>query len=360
MGKKHHKNKSKKASRSKVKLGKAPGVINYVGERKEQQTSITLYMYTEVEFSEVKIEKNRITESLNGQSIKLVNVVGIADEATIENIGKDLNLNSLLLEDLTDTLHRPKIDEYEEYIFAVLKMLYLDENDDLVIEHVALTLLENAVFIFQETEEHVFDGVLQRIKNKSGLIRTRGADYLFFALIDAIIDHYYVVLEDLKAKLEDLENEVYEAPLKETAQKIQAIKKDILRVRKWVFPVKELINRLIITEHPFIQKATKLYLKDAYDHCTEINEDLGLYREMAISMMEIYMTHMSNKMNEVMKVLTVMASIFIPLTFIAGIYGMNFANMPELSSQYGYPIVWVVFIITGIGLLIFFRKRGWL
>lgn len=349
-----------KPFRSKSKLGKAPGVITYVGNRSEQATNITSITYNESEFETNMVTTDELKKVGNKKFTSFVDVVGLTNEKTIANIGSQFNLNSLLLEDLVDTLQRPKVDEYEDYVFGVFKMLYLDNEHNLVVEHVALTLFENTVVVFQETEDDVFGEVIKRIEKKHGRIRSRGADYLFFALLDAIVDHYFIVLEDIKNKLEILEDEVYNNPQKESAKKIQILKKEILRIRKWVFPVKELVNRLINSEHPLIKKETKLFLRDTFDHCLEINEDLVLYREMSSSLMEMYMTNMSNKMNEVMKVLTVIASIFIPLTFIAGVYGMNFKNMPELQSENGYYYLWGVFILIFISLLIYFKRKDWL
>ena len=360
MQKNQPKVKPKKSNRSKSKLGKAPGAITYIGSRKKQTTTATNISYNEKEYFSDSIENEAIQLKKDTGLTSFIDVVGLTDEAAIAEIGKQLNLNNLLLEDLVDTLQRPKIDEYEDYVFGVFKMLYLDENHQLVIEHVALTLFENTVVVFQETDDDVFGEVLKRIENKFGRIRSRGADYLFFALLDAIVDHYFIVLDDIKNKLEVLEDEVYNNPQKESARKIQYLKKEILRIRKWIFPVKELVNRLIYSEHQLISKETKLFLRDTFDHCLEINEDIILYREMSTSLMEMYMTNMSNKMNEVMKVLTVIASIFIPLTFIAGIYGMNFDNMPELHSENGYYYLWGVFILIFLGLLIYFKKKDWL
>lgn len=352
--------KLKKSNRSKSKLGKAPGAITYIGTRKKQTTTATCINYNEQEYFLDSIENEAIQLKKEIGLTSFIDVVGLTDESEIEKIGKQLNLNNLLLEDLVDTLQRPKIDEYDDYVFGVFKMLYLDENHQLVIEHVALTLFKNTVVVFQETDDDVFGEVIKRIENKFGRIRSRGADYLFFALIDAIVDNYFIVLDDIKNKLEVLEDEVYNNPKKESARKIQYLKKEILRIRKWIFPVKELVNRLIYSEHNLIRKETKLFLRDTFDHCLEINEDIILYREMSTSLMEMYMTNMSNKMNEVMKVLTVIASIFIPLTFIAGIYGMNFDNMPELHSENGYYYLWAVFITIFIGLLVYFKRKGWL
>lgn len=358
MAKKKISAKPRKIIRSKSKLGKAPGHIGYVGLKEKTPSIISLFQYD----NDKVLESENVppTNCFDPAYCNLLNVIGISDEKTINDIGKAFNLNNLLLEDVMDAFQRPKIDEYDNHIFGIFKMVYLNEEHKVIIEHIALNLVSNGVILFQETEEDVFDGVKNRIKQKHGRIRDRGADYLFFALLDAIVDNYYVVLEDYRDRLELLEDEAHENPTEATAKKIQVLKKEILRIRKWIFPVKETIVRLLQSEHSLLTKDTKLFLRDTLDHCTEINEDIQLYREMATSVMEIYMTQMSNKMNEVMKVLTVIASIFIPLTFLAGIYGMNFENMPELHYKYGYIILWGVFVLVGMGLLIFFKKKRWL
>ncbi|GGG44760.1 magnesium and cobalt transport protein CorA [Croceivirga lutea] len=360
MPKKPTKIKLPKSFRSKSKLGKAPGAINYVGARKEQLTQIAAIEYNDSILEGFESHYSDLKERISPELTSFVNIVGLAEESTIDAIGKSFGLNNLLLEDLVDTLQRPKVDEFDKHIFGVFKMLYLNPKDELIIEHVALVLMEGVVLVFQETKDDVFDGVKNRIAQKFGRIRSRGADYLYFALIDAIVDNYYVVLDEMRDRIELLEEEVYERPTEETAKKIQLLKKEIIRIRKWIFPVKDLISRLIETEHSLFTKDTKLFLKDTLDHCIEINEDLTLNREMSTSLMEMYMTSVSNKMNEVMKVLTVIAAIFIPLTFLAGIYGMNFEYMPELQYRNGYFILWGVFLLVGIGLLIFFKRKGWL
>jgi magnesium transporter len=209
-------------------------------------------------------------------------------------------------------------------------------------------------------KEDVFNGVRDRINNALGRIRSRGADYLFFALLDAIVDNYFLAIENLNHRIEILEEEVYENPKPVVAKNIQQLKKEVLQIRRWIYPVKELISRLIDSENPLITKDTKLFLRDVQDHAIEINESLQIYREMSMSLMEMYMSNMSNKMNEVMKVLTIMASIFIPLTFIAGIYGMNFDHMPELHYKYGYYCVWGVMIVLFLSMMIYFKKKKWL
>ena len=187
----------------------------------------------------------------------------------------------MVLEDAIQTEQRPKIDEYETYIFGVFKMLYLDEGQNVVAEHVAITLFKNEVLVFQELTKDVFDGVRQRLRGHQGRIRSKGADYLFFALLDAIIDNYFMILENISERIELLEEEVYQKPKPKTAHKIQELKKEVLRIRRYIAPVRELVGRLIDTEHPLITKDTKLYLRDVQDHCVEINETLQIYREMA-------------------------------------------------------------------------------
>jgi len=350
----------KKKSKIHKKLGKAPGTITYTGNRDNSISTLDVIAYSEDsldEYSPVNVET--ILED-NNDRIKWINLVGLSDEGFIEKLGKAFQLNPLTLEDAVHTEQRPKIDEYDHYIFGVFKMMYLDEEQRIVVEHVAITLLDKEVLVFQELNRDVFDGVRQRLRGKLGRIRSRGADYLFFALLDAIIDNYFMILESISDRMELLEEEVYQKPKPKTAHKIQELKKEVLRIRRYIAPVRELIGRLIDTEHPLINKDTKLFLRDVLDHCLEINESLQIYREMVMSLMEMYMSNVSNKMNEVMKVLTVMASIFIPLTFIAGVYGMNFDNMPELHMENGYFIVLGVMFAVLIFMLIYFKRKRWI
>lgn len=355
-GNKNHKKKFK----SHKKIGKAPGTITYMGSRENAISTLDVIAYSEEyaeEYSPVKIES--LLEHKE-KEVKWINLAGLSDEEFISSLGKLFQLNTLVLEDAVHTEQRPKIDEYEDYIFGVFKMIYLDDQQNIIIEHVALTLFKNYVLVFQELKEDVFNSVRQRIIGKHGRIRSRGADYLFFALLDAIIDNYFAVIEHISDQIEILEEEVYQNPKPKTAQKIQGLKKEVLKIRRYIAPVKELVSRLIDTENPLITRDTKLFLRDALDHCLEINESLQICREMVMSLMEMYMSNMSNKMNEVMKVLTVMASIFIPLTFIVGIYGMNFDNMPELHWENGYYMVWGLMFVLLILMLIHFKRKRWI
>lgn len=355
------KNLQSARSQRRVKLGKAPGTVTYLGQRKGVRSAVRLISYNDDELTDQKIEEPRNMQILTDPSkTQWFTVIGLNDEASMQQLGNLSGLNPLVMEDIVNTEGRPKVDEYEDYIFMVLKMLYPNESNKIVKEHVAFVLKPGQVFVYQEIEEDVFGGVRSRLEQHSGRIRKRGGDYLFFALIDAVIDHYFIVLDTLEAKLDHLELLVYTDPKPDTVYEIQQLRKDVLKVRGWMAPVRELITRLIETESPLVTKDTKIFLRDALDHTIEINETLHIQREMAFGLMEIYMSHMSNKMNQVMKVLTIMASIFIPLTFIAGVYGMNFKNMPELEWEYGYYTVLGLMFLIFVLLLLYFKNKDWL
>jgi len=356
----------KKTSTRHIKTGKSPGTVTYFGSREGAKSVVNVMEYNEQDIKESTIDVyapsnfNKIIAHKTSSSISWINIIGISDEKFIEDLGNAFSLNPLSTEDAVNTHQRPKIDEYDNYIFGTFKMLYLDESNELVNEHVAIVLMENTVLLLQEMPDDVFKSVRERARTESGRIRTKKADYLFFALLDAIIDNYFVVLENVNQKIDLLEEEVYDNPNPKTAHAIQELKKEILRIRRFIYPVKELISKLIDSEHILISDDTKIFLRDAMDHCTEINDSLNILREMSMSLMEMYMSNISNKMNEVMKVLTIMASIFIPLTFIVGVYGMNFEYIPELKYHNGYFYVWGLMIAIFIGLLFYFKKKGWL
>jgi magnesium transporter len=344
-----------------LKVGKAPGTVTYLGRRAGEKSHIDSLLYDHTALQKEVVSDIGVLASPPGQAqTQWVNIVGLSDEALMGELGKAIGLNTLVVEDIVNTEQRPKMDEYEDYLFLVLKMLYPDGKGKIVKEHVALLLKQQQVFVYQEVKADVFDGVRSRIEAHSGRIRSRGADYLLFALVDALIDNYFLVLDTIQAHMDALEKEVYTRPKTETALKIQQLRKDVITLRGWMSPARELVSRLIETESPLITKDTRVFLRDALDHATEIQETLHIQRELAFSIMELYMSNVSNKMNEVMKVLTIMASIFIPLTFIAGIYGMNFKNMPELEWEYGYFAVLGIMFLLLLGMLVFFKRKDWL
>lgn len=343
------------------KIGKAPGTVIYLGKRKGERFQVSLMHYSRAEFTEEFLEKGEVFVLAPGASgVNWFNIKGLSNTDQVEGLGQSFGLNSLTLEDIVNTDQRPKMDHFEDYLFLVVKMIYLDNSGNINVEHVALVLLKKTVLLFQEVEKDVFEGVRERIRSAYGRIRNREADYLLFALLDAIVDQYFIVMEHVGNRVEQLEEQVYNKPRSEMVYEIQALKKEVLELRKNIRPVKELVNQLIHLDNPLISAETKPFFRDILDHCNEIQDTIELYREMTMSLMEIYMSTMSNKMNEVMKVLTIMASIFIPLTFIAGIYGMNFKYMPELEHPYGYPVVLGVMFTMVVVMLIYFRRKNWL
>lgn len=295
------------------------------------------------------------------EGISWVNIHGLNHVKEIEEFGKHYGLHPLIMEDIVNTQQRPKIDGYKNYIFVVVKMLYHNEQNEFVKEHVSLVLGKNYLLTFQESDGDVFNGVRERITNASGRIRNSGSDYLLYALLDAVVDHYFVIVDAMSDKIEALEEMLFlEEKQEDITQDIQELKREVLRIRKAVYPLREVINRLEKSDHELIDRKTHNYLRDLQDHITQISENIEIYREMAWSLMDMYMTSISNKMNEVMKVLTIMASIFIPLTFIAGIYGMNFDFMPELHVKYAYFYLWGVMIFVFCGMLWYFKRKKWL
>jgi len=344
------------------KLGAVPGAIIYTGSKESQDLFIEVFDFTadKVEEKElVKIEEIFHYKSIN--SITWININGLNHISEIEKIGKHYGLHPLILEDIVNTHQRPKIDEYDSYIFIVLKMLYYDKDDSIVSEQVSFILGDNYVMTFQEADGDVFDSIRDRIKNAKGRIRTQGSDYLLYALIDAVIDHYYVILETMGNKIEELEDNLFSGSSQnDLSQNIQDLKREILKVRRAIFPLREIISRIEKNESLLILDKTQNYFRDIYDHVIQISESIDIYREMVWGLMGMYMTTISNKMNEVMKVLTIIATIFIPLTFIAGIYGMNFDNIPELHFKYGYHILLGVMIVLFISMLFYFKKKKWL
>lgn len=345
----------------KKKVGQIPGSVIYTGKKPNQKLFIEAFDYTK--------DKCEVKELLNVEecfefekgSITWININGLNHVNAIEKIGAHYKLHPLVLEDIVNISQRPKIDEYDDYLFVVLRMLYYDAEENIVSEQVSFILGEDYVLSFQEAEGDVFDEVRERIKQAKGRVRSMPADYLLYVLIDAIVDHYFNIIEVLGNKIEDFETEIFSGNVADgVSQNIQNLKREILRVRRAIFPLREVINRIEKNESNLINKKTITYYRDIYDHLIQVSENIDIYREMIWSLMDMYMTTISNKMNEVMKVLTIMASIFIPLTFIAGIYGMNFEYIPELGYKYSYFILWGVMIVLFIGMLIYFKRKKWL
>ncbi|MFD2550692.1 magnesium/cobalt transporter CorA [Bizionia sediminis] len=354
--------KKKRTTKYKKHVGKSPGTLIYTGEKNKQALFIESFDYgpdfiTEQELAHISDAfQYKFTDS-----ITWININGLNHIDDIEKIGKHYNLHPLVLEDIVNTSQRPKIDEYEDYIFVSLKMLYYDADENITIEQVSMVLGNNYVLTFQEAEGDVFDTVRERLRAGKGRIRTMGSDYLLYALMDAVVDHYYIVSETMGNKVEDLEDLLFNGTIKEDlSQQVLNLKKELLKVRRAIFPLREIISRIQKTDsHLILQKNLQFY-NDVYDHIIQLSDSIDIFREMIWSLMDMYMTTISNKMNEVMKVLTIIATIFIPLTFIAGVYGMNFDHMPELHYKHSYYILWLVMVLIFIGMRYYFKRKKWL
>jgi len=286
---------------------------------------------------------------------------GIHQLDNIEKIGEHFKIHPLVLEDIMNTGQRPKMEDFNDYLFIVLKMLsYDEEENETKTEQVSLILSSKFVISFQESEGDVFDPVRERIRSDRGRIRKMGVDYLAYSLIDAIVDNYFMVLEKIGEKIEDIEDELVKNPTPEVLHTIHRLKRELIFLRKSVWPLREVISRLERWESPLIDKSIDIYLRDVYDHTIQVIDALETFRDMLSGMLDIYLSSLSNRMNEVMKVLTIIATIFIPLTLISSIYGMNFKYMPELDWFWGYPLVYTVMLAVSAVMLIYFRRKKWL
>ena len=293
--------------------------------------------------------------------ITWINIEGLQKISIIEKIGNHFNLHPLVLEDIANTGQRPKMEDYTDYLFVVLNMLqYSEEDKEIKREQVSLILGSNWVISFQETEGDVFDTIRERLRSDKGRIRKMGADYLVYVLMDTIVDNYFAVLEKIGEKIEEIEDEIVTNPSPVTLQTIHDLKRRMIMLRKSIWPLREVINRLERWESKLINESTDIFLRDLYDHTIQVVDAVETFRDMLSGMMDIYMSSVSNRMNEVMKVLTIIATIFLPLTLVAGIYGMNFRIMPELQWEMGYPFALLIMLAVGIIMLIYFKRKNWL
>ncbi|MCM4156111.1 magnesium/cobalt transporter CorA [Gramella sp. AN32] len=346
-------------------VNQIPGTMTYVGHKAGNETKLDVIDYNKEAYERFSSKSTEDAfKFMDEDRITWFNIDGLNNISEIEKLGKHYELHPLVLEDIVNTGQRPKIEEYQDYLFIVAKMLYFEQRGDsheIVQEHISFIVGSNYLLSFQESDGDVFNPVRERIETAKGRIRSRSADYLMFALLDAIIDNYFIVIDDMSDRIEALEESLFTAqPNDDITIEIQDLKKNILRIRRAVFPLREVISRLEKLESELIEEKTKNYLRDLYDHIIQISENIDIYREMIWGLMDMYMTTISNKMNEVMKVLTIMASIFIPLTFIAGIYGMNFEYIPELQWHYSYFVLWGVMIFVFLMMLYYFKRKKWL
>jgi len=353
---------SKSTKKRSKKFRLAPAALVHPDEKRTERVKITIIDYDEAKFQEKEVKKvEECFPFKDRPTVTWINIDGIHNTEIMEQIGGHFDMHPLIIEDIVNTTQRPKFEDFGSYILIVLKMLYYDEkNDGTNVEQVSLIVGTNFVISFQEKEGDIFDSIRDRIRNAKGRIRKMGSDYLAYALIDAIVDHYFVILENFGEKIENVEEELITNPTPETLQLMHELKREMIFLRKSVWPLREVISGLQRAESSLIQKSTGIFLRDVYDHTIQVIDTIETFRDMVSGMLDIYLSSISNKMNEVMKVLTIIATIFIPLTFIAGIYGMNFKYMPELHWPFGYALIWLIIIAIAITMLIYFKRKRWL
>jgi magnesium transporter len=348
----------KATPKSRNSVFQPPGTISYVGEERTEKVHAETIVYDEKDFKKLD---GIYLDKLEDDQVNWFNVDRVHEIDLLKKVGSKFHLHHLLLEDIANTTQRPKTEFYEQCIYQCIKMISYDpEENEINQEQVSILLTNHAVITFQEKTGDVFENIRERIEQSRGRIRYSNNDYLFYALIDSVIDHYFIAVEQIGEYLDQLEDEIFDNPQKSSLEHIQKNKRMLLTLRRAIFPLRESISRLLKEDSKFIDPQIKNYFQDAYDHCIQIIETVESYREINGGLRDMYLSSVSHKMNQIMQVLTIMSSIFIPLTFLAGIYGMNFDHIPELHWANGYRFFWILSGCIFVALLGFFKWKKWL
>lgn len=341
------------------KINQPPGHAIFTGEKKSENVSIKLIEYNSESIVEKEIDNENELINDDSKTVKWINVNGLHDISIIENLCLNFSIHPLIIEDIAHLSQQPKIEVHEDYIYFVMRMIYIKDNK-LVNEQFSLVLGSNFVLTFQEIKGDVFNALRERLRSLKFKITKSHADYLAYSLIDIIIDNYFEILEFFGEEIDKLEEGLFISTSNDLLNNIHSMRKELTMLKKTIWPVREMVSGFEKTESHLVKKSTKIYIRDIYDHTIHIIEHIDNYREVASGIRDTYLTNLSNKMNEIMKTLTIISTIFIPLTFIAGIYGMNFENIPELKWHFGYFCLWGLNIFITIGLIFYFKKRKWL
>ncbi|MCF0039474.1 magnesium/cobalt transporter CorA [Dyadobacter fanqingshengii] len=358
--------RNQKKKRYKRNLLTSPGTLTYIGPDVELKTKIRKIVYNDQIFRDepVKSLLECSPEASNEKAVTWLDVDGIHETALIAKLGKLYHLHPLLLEDVVNTEHKPKLEIYDNgHLFLTLKMLHIDSESPICLsaEHVSFVLGENYLLSFQEElSNDIFTPVLDRLQASVGKTRRNGADYLLFALMDIVIDNYFIVLEKLGDSLDTVEDQVIRGTEELSLKELYSLKRELTIARRVIWPLRDMINQLIREDNPLISKETIPYLRDLYDHVMQVLDTIDSYRELVASLADVHLSTISNRMNSVMKTLTIFSAVFMPLTFIVGVYGMNFDNMPELRVHNGYYYVWGLMIAVTIGLIFYFKSKKWM
>lgn len=348
--------------RSVKKPGTAPGTLVHTGPKKVERTRIRLLDYDTEQLSESEVEEmKKCFPFKDSPTVSWINVDGLHDVELIREVGEHFGWHPLMLEDIVSVGQRAKMEAYDGYVYLVLPMLSWDaESCQVVEEQLSLILGERYVFTFQERVGDVFEGVRERLRAGRGRIRSRGADYLAYALMDAVVDHYFAVLEGVGDVTEQIEGEVLDDPQQSTMHRLHALKRELISVRRAVWPLREVFSQLLRAEDDYFSSETQIFQRDVYDHTVQVVDTVEALRDVVSGSVDLYLSTVGYRTNEVMKVLTIMASIFIPLTFLAGLYGMNFDYLPELHIHWAYPTLLVIMAVIAGSMLIYFKRKGWL
>jgi magnesium transporter len=351
------------AKKRSTKAGLPPGTLIHIGEKLSDATKIRLLDYADDHCLETDVEDpGELTDFRDRQTVSWVHVEGIHDTGVLEKLGQVFSLHPLILEDILNTDQRPKLQDMGEYIYIVLKRFHHSGSarGGIEAEQISIVLGPGYVISLQERADALLDPIREQIKTSKGRIRRSGADYLAYSIIDAVLDSYFGILETLGDRIEMEEEALVNNPRPQTLRAIQAMKRDMILLRKSIWPLRETVSALERSDSPLIKDTTGIYLKDVHDHAIQVIDTMETYREMLSGMIDIYLSSLSNRMNQVMKVLTIIATIFMPMTFLAGVYGMNFKHFPELEWQWGYAFFWIVNIIIAAVMLILFKRKKWM
>jgi len=351
---------SRHAVRKSTKSGAPPGTLVHIGSQRADVVKISVFDYDSENLTEKECCVDEVTKYFSSETITWINVDGLHDIKLLQDIGEKFNLDKLLLEDILNTNHRPKTEIFDDYIFVILKMICVTgTNRTMTSEQVSFIMGKSWIISFQEEGGDVFDGIRDRLRNNKGDLRKRSVDFLLYRLLDTIIDNYFFVTEYFSDKNAELEQGIFKNPTPDALREIQLLKRQVVNFKRAVLPLREVVSVLEKDGGTLVNKKTHRYLRDLYEHIIQVNDSIDSQREVVSSIMDLFLSGTSNKMNEIMKVLTVISTIFIPLTFIVGLYGMNFKNMPELEWQYGYFIICGIMGVILIGMIIYFRKKHW-
>lgn len=344
------------------KVGLPPGTLIHTGEKGIGPIKISLIDYDANRLLEKKeATLNECLIYLGAPSVTWINVCGIDDSVAIETLGRHFGLHPLLLEDIMSSGQQSKLDNYKDNIYIVVRQLaYNEKKEEAEDEQVSLILGKNYIISFLESPQNIFSPIRERLQNPKSRLRQRGADYLCYTLIDCLVDNYFLILEKIDNKLEKLEIELFNGSTPNTLEKMHHTKREIILLRKAVWPMREVISNFRRMESPLIQDSTKLYIQDVYDHTIQAIDTIESFRDVTSGMLDIYLSNLSQRMNEIMKVLTIVATIFVPLTFIASLYGMNFKHIPELDWEWSYFTVLGIMFIISISMLYYFRRKKWI